>query len=143
MANLKDMGIYDVTFKADQDLSAYQYFVVEAASSNGYVQLATGSSGPAPIGVVQVDTASNIGDPVALRMFGPTKAWVAAATSAGTACDVATGDYLGLKGASGYLCWSGIGAAVNARALEPITTGCAFINVFFLPFAACANEQAN
>ena len=143
MANLKDMGIYDVTFKADEDLSGYQYYCVTAASSNGYVKLATGSSGPAPLGVIQVDTASNIGDPVAIRMLGPTKAFVAAATSAATACDVDAGDYLGMMGASGYLCWSGIGAAVNARALEVIDSGCAYIDVFFLPFAACANAQAN
>lgn len=139
MAKTLDMGIYDVTFRADQDLSGYQYYSVTSASTEHYVKLATGASGPAPLGIIQTDTASTVGDPVSVRMFGPTKAVVAAATSAAAACDIDMGHYLQVGDtASPWLCYMGEGGAHNARSLEFLDSGCATINVFFHGWAACA-----
>lgn len=137
MASIHEDGVYEVTFKANQDLSAYQYFAVTSASVSGYVKLATGASAPAPIGIIQNDTASNVGDAVRIKTFGHTKARVAAATSAGTACDVDMGDHL-LVTASGFLFWGGGGGPYNAIALDFLDSGCSNIEVFFFPWAACS-----
>lgn len=137
MGKTFDMGINDVTFLADTDLADYQYYCVTSASTEHYVKLADGSDDPAPIGVLQTDTASAAGDPVSVRMFGPTKAMVAAATSANTACDIDMGHYLQAT-ASGWLAFVGGGGPNNARSLEFLDSGCAIINVFFHGWAACA-----
>jgi hypothetical protein len=141
MAHTFDMGVYDVTFKAEQDLSSYQYYCVEAASAQGYVELATGSSGPAPIGILQNDTATS-GQDAVVRMLGPTKAFVLAATSGGTACDVDAGDYLQCA-STGILGWATTQGRANARALGFLDTGSAYINVFFQPFPTATSGLAN
>ena len=133
MANqYRNMGIYDVTFKANVDLSGNQYYMATPASVADYVKLATGDDGPAPIGVIQTDTASNVGDPVTVRMFGPTKAFVIAATSAAGASGIDLGDYLRCN-SSGYLCKSTTDGPANARALGFMDSGSGWMDVFFYP----------
>ena len=133
MANqYKNMGIYDVTFKADADLSGKQYYCAIPASSQDFVKIAATDSGPAPLGVIQTDTASNVGDPVPLRMFGPTKAFVIAATSAAGASAIDLGDYLRCN-SSGYLCKSTTDGPANARALGFMDSGSGWMDVFFYP----------
>lgn len=135
MAKTFDDGIFEVTFRANTDLSGYKYYPVTSASVEDYVKLATGASNPAPIGIIQNDTASNVGDPVSVKMFGVTKAMVLAATSANTACDIDMGHYL--QATASGLAFVGGGGAHNARALGFLDSGCAIINVFFHGWAAC------
>ena len=141
MAHTFDMGIYDVTFKAEQDLSSYQYYCVEAASAQGFVELATGGSYPAPIGILQNDDATS-GQDAQVRLFGPSKAFVLAATSGGTACDIDAGDYLQC-GSTGILGYSTAEGKVNARALGFLDSGSAYMNVFFQPFSTAVCDAAN
>jgi len=131
-----DDGILPVTFRADTDLSSYQYYCVTPASTEGYVKLATGASNPAPIGILQDNDGASAGLPVSVKCFGFSKAVVAAATSANTACDIDAGHYLQAT-ASGWLAYVGGGGAHNARAMEYLDSGCATINVFFHGLAGC------
>lgn len=148
MANTKDMGIFDVTFRQYTDLSAKQYYLVKASSVacdvGNYVELADATDNPTPLGVIQnVPSSSAQGELVVVRMFGPTKAFTLAATSSGTpACDIDAGDYLNC-GSLGYLNYSSTTGQANARALDFLDSGSAYINVFFVPFAFSTSGVAN
>jgi hypothetical protein len=140
MAHVKDMNILPVTFKADLDLSSYQYYVLMAASTDDYVKICTGGSEPIPLGVQQDDSACNVGDAVAVAMFGPTYAQVAACDLGGNACPIGYGDLL-VCASNGVLRRAGSDTyAYNARALKSVTTACnsAVIPVFFYGIAGCA-----
>ena len=135
----KDMGIFDVTFLAYTDLSDKQYYCVKASSVacdvGNYVELADATDNPTPLGVIQNTPASTQGELVVVRMFGPTKAFVLAATSTGTpACDIDAGHYLNC-GSLGYLNYSSTTGQANARAIDFLDSGSSYINVFFVPFA--------
>ena len=133
MAISQNMGLMDVPFKADEALDDYQYYAVYAASTQGYVARATGGSNPHPIGILQDNGASAVGENCAVRMFGPTIAKVAACDNALSPCPILVGHFLTVSG-SGYLvCAASVGEVVHAMALEPITTACgiANINVFW------------
>lgn len=140
MAHVKNMNVTSVTFKADLDMAAYQYYVVMAASTDDYVKLCTGSSDPTPLGVQQDDSACNVGDAVTVKMFGHTYGRVAACDLAGNACPIGYGDFL-TCGSGGVLVRSGSDTyAFNARALASVSTACnsATIPIFFYGFAACS-----
>src|SRR3990167_8376696 len=79
MANYRDLGIADATFKADVDISGSQWYVVMPASVAGGVQRATGASNPGPLGILQ--NSPSLGQEATVRMMGFSKAIVAANAS--------------------------------------------------------------
>lgn len=113
--------------KADTDLDSYQYWLVTTASTAGNVKLATGASGPVPLGVLQNDPKS--GEEAAVRVLGTTRVWA----NAGTA--IRYGDWL-TTNASGH-------AVVNTTActhafgiaLESLSSGCGYIEALLIPGA--------
>lgn len=140
MAHVKNINVYPVTFKADLDLAAYQYYVLMCASTDDYVKICTGGSEPIPLGVQQDDTASAVGDAVEVCVFGPTYAQVAACDLGGNACPIGYGDLL-VCASNGVLRRAGSDTYVyNARALASVSTACnsATIPVFFYGIAGCA-----
>lgn len=130
MAKTFDTGDISVTFRADEDLSAKQYYAVKAASSADYVKTADGGSDPGPFGILQTDDGDTVGDALEVRVFGSTKAVVAACTVGGAACDIDFGHYL-VAGSDGKLYYSSCGL-YNARSLEFLASGSAYLNVLWL-----------
>ena len=130
-------GILPISQYAAEDLSGKQYYAVRGGSINDYVDLATGASNPAPLGIVQDDDADTVGDAVSLKAFGFTKAVVAACTIGGAACDIDAGHKL-QSGSDGKLYYAACGLA-NAIAWETLASGSAILNVFWLgPASVCA-----
>ncbi|MHA2062950.1 MAG: hypothetical protein ACXABY_01070 [Candidatus Thorarchaeota archaeon] len=76
MANYFNAGISEVSFLADEDLSAYQWHLVMAASTNGYVQLfdilPTAASPRMPIGVLV--NSPSLGQEASVKALGFAKA---------------------------------------------------------------------
>jgi len=140
MASIQQDGILPISFLANEDLSAAQYYCVKAASLPGYVRRAVAGCAPYPIGVLQDNNGSNAGDAVSVKMFGITKAWVAACDAAESeSCPIQFGDML-VCNASGVLVRAGSFGTHNAMALGAIATGCyaGIIDVFFYgPTGAC------
>ena len=132
MAKTYDIGLKPVTFTADVDLADHLYYVVTSTASHAdYVELGSAGCDPAPIGVIQDDTASAQGDPVPVAMFGPTKVWAAACDVGGEACPIQNGDLL-TCGSNAMLYRAGSAGMYCARALGALSTGSGIINVFFL-----------
>lgn len=77
----------DVSFIADQDLTAKQYTWVAPASAANTVASANGASNPAPFGVLQ--NSPSAGQEARVRMAGFSKVWCGA-----TACIAQWGDYV-------------------------------------------------
>jgi hypothetical protein len=71
MAKYHDLNISDTSFLADADLTAKQYYFVMAASTDGYVKLATGASNPTPLGILQ--NSPSAGQEARVRLLGPSK----------------------------------------------------------------------
>lgn len=130
MARTYDAGILPVGFWADEALSSYRYYVASAASTAEYVKRCTGASNPYPLGVIQDDNAASIGQEVAVKMFGPTKAVVDARDVVGNACPVVMGTFL-TCGSEGKLMVAGASGYCCARSLGALSTGSAIVNVFF------------
>lgn len=79
----------DVSFLADQDLTAKQYTWVAPASAYNYVASANGASTPAPLGVLQ--NSPSAGQEARVRMFGFSKVLVNMTT-----CLAQWGRYVGV-----------------------------------------------
>lgn len=73
MATAKTLGVADIPFIADTDLTQQQYRWVTAASTAGYVKLATGASNPAPIGILQ--NSPSAGQEARVRVVGFSKTY--------------------------------------------------------------------
>ena len=86
MAHTYNDGILPIGFWADQALSSYQYYCVAAASTEEYVKLAGGASNPYPMGITQDNNAASIGQAVAVKVLGYTKAVVDSRDVVGNAC---------------------------------------------------------
>jgi len=103
--------VWDTTFTACGDLSSYQYYFVAPAGTAKRVQVATGASGPAPLGVLQDDPVSLA--ECAVRIAGTTKLSVHGA--------VAYGDFL--TSASDGQGIVSTGSAFSAIAMEALASG--------------------
>src|SRR3990167_4835248 len=125
MANYRDLGIADATFKADVDISGSQWYVVMPASVAGGVQRATGASNPGPLGILQ--NSPSLGQEATVRMMGFSKAIVAA-----NACTARWGAYL---------------VVASTGKLEPLSTestnngGCAIFARFVDTVSIAANAS--
>jgi hypothetical protein len=71
MAHWYNIGITDMSFTADVDLTTLQYRFVTVASTAGNVASNTGASNPAPLGVLQ--NSPSLGQEAKVRTLGPTK----------------------------------------------------------------------
>jgi hypothetical protein len=129
MAISRNMGVFDVAFKADTALDDYQYYCVAAASTQGYVKLATGGCNPHPIGVLQDNGASARGENCSVRLFGPTIAKVAACDTADSPCPILVGHFLTVSSSGTLVCAASVGEVAHAMALEAITTACSVANI--------------
>ena len=123
-------GILPIGFWADEALSSYKYYVAAAASTLDYVKRAGGASNPYPMGIIQDDNAASIGQEVAVKMFGYTKAVVDSRDIVGNACPVVSGTLL-TCGSESKLMVAGASGQCCARSWGAISTGSAIINVFF------------
>ncbi len=143
MATARNVGLVSAPFYADVALDDYQYYACYAASTAGYVALATGTSDPYPLGVLQDNNASANGQAVQVGMFGPMVAKAAACDAAGNACPITPGDWLAVS-SSGTFIRSGSDALAVARAISGISTACSVgnIEIFFLGMAACVDEAS-
>ena len=140
MASFQNIGLCGATFKADTDLSSYQYYAVMAASVDGYVKLCTGGSDPTPMGVLQDNVGDTVGDAIEVGMLGPMLAQVAACDIGGEACPIGFWDAL-VCGSGGVLVRAGSNSAYNAYSMNSISTACnqEIIQVFWCgPTSSCS-----
>ena len=70
-------------FTADVDLSSYQYYFVQPASTAGKVMLATGASNPTPLGVLQ--NTPTQGKLAQVKLAGLTKLYIKTPSGCGLA----------------------------------------------------------
>lgn len=114
------------SFIADADLSAKQYYFVMAASTAGKVQLATGASSPAPIGVLQ--NKPKAGSEATVAISGITKVIGNGATA------ITYRDYL-TSGSNGQAVVAG--SAMHGQALEALASGSGVaITMLLMPYHA-------
>lgn len=130
MAGIFQDDYLPVSFYANTDLSAKQYYCVTAASIDNFVKTATGGSDPAPVGVLQDDDGDAASVVTSVKMFGYTRAVVAACEVGGAACDIDFGHYL-VAGSDGKLYYASCGL-YNARAMEALASGSAIIHIQWL-----------
>ncbi len=131
MAEYGGDALYD-SFKANADLSSYQYFCVSCGSVAGEVKLASTASNPGIIGILQDDPTSELVGQVCL--FGITKAAAYGAANDGTATAIAYGDML-IAGSDGRLHYQATASSIcNAIALEALGSGAlGIITVLLFP----------
>lgn len=131
MANYQGVGNIFASFVADDDLTAKQYLLVNAASTRDYVKAGTSGSNPLPIGVLQNDPSAGQGALVAVLGFAKAKCRVMAA------CDLRMGRYL-VGASDGFLePIAVVGEIAIARYFGPTnTTGDASILADVLLFPA-------
>lgn len=143
MATARNIGVVSAPFCADVALDDYQYYACYAASVAGYVNLATGTSDPYPLGVLQDNNASARGQVVQVGMLGPMTAKAAACDAAGNACAITPGDLLCVS-SSGTFLRSGSDALAVARAISGISTACSVgnIEIFYFATPACVDEAS-
>lgn len=116
-----------LSFRADVDMNNYQYKFVCAASTAGYVKLATGASNPFPIGVIQNDPRP--GEEAVVMITGVSK--VAASAP------VAYGSWISCGSASARGEYAG-GSSIQGMALEALASGSGYIRVLLMPMLAGA-----
>ena len=135
MATYKDMGITDVAFYADGDLTLAQYYHVTVASTAGYVKVATGACNPAPLGVLQ--NAPSAGQEARVRLLGLSK--VFAVTGSGSALQSGKYFTVNASGQAVPVATDG-GSPVSGRWLDttaPVSAS-RYGQAFIWPFATCA-----
>jgi hypothetical protein len=131
MAVYTGAGI-DLPFTASGDLSSKQFYWVEPSATEKNVSLATGASGPAPLGILQNDPTSGL--EASVRIFGSSIAMADAGTSIGY------GDFV-TSGSDGQTVVT-TGSALHGIALEALSSGSGIkIEVLVLP--AHLNTQDN
>jgi len=79
-------AVLDLPMTACGDLGAYQYHFVRTASTNGRVQLANGSSGPMPLGILQNDPRDL--EEATVRVMGTSKVMISGSIA------ISYGDFL-------------------------------------------------
>lgn len=103
MAAARHLGIADAAFTAAVDLTAQQYRFVKPGSVVGEVNLATGGSDTAPIGVLQ--NSPSAGQEARVRVMGFSKVYAVAVSNS----PIAYGNFIGVN--------------LSAEAVRAITVG--------------------
>lgn len=114
MATYHNINLTDAPFLADADLTTKQYYFVTAASTAGYVKLATGASNPTPLGILQ--NSPSAGQEARVRLLGPSKVYAAVGS-----CNLNVGNMIVAASTGEAVSVTGYGT-VNARWLGPATT---------------------
>lgn len=130
MAKTYSDGIVPIGLSADEDLSGYQYYVAAAASTEDYIKRCDGASNPYPLGIIQDDSAASVGQDVPVKIFGFSKAVCDARDIVGNTCPITMGDFL-TCGSEGKLMVAGASGYCCARAMTPLASGSAILNVYF------------
>jgi hypothetical protein len=136
MAKYQHIGIDDMSFTSDEDLTAKQYRFVIPASTAGKVMIANGASNPTPLGVLQ--NSPSAGQEARVRVIGPTKLEVVNASG----CGLAYGRFVTSSSVGQGISQASENVVVLGRwldtavALSACAIGQAFINC--AGFATCA-----
>lgn len=117
--------------KADADMASHQWKFVATGSAADYFELATGASGPAPLGVLQDDPEVNV--PGRIRILGTTK--VAASGAIGY------GDFVTCASNAHAVVQASASAAVQGIALGALASGSGYIEVLLLGPGALSNAD--
>lgn len=105
----------DISFIADTDLTAKQYYFVTAASTDFKVKLATGGSAPTPLGVLQ--NSPSAGQEARVRLHGTSKVLCRIGT-----CNMTAGVFGYCSSAGEFEVVQGATCLVNARFLGSSTS---------------------
>jgi hypothetical protein len=139
MANYFNAGISEVSFLADEDLSEWQWKLVMAASTSGYVQkydiLPTAGSPRFPLGVVT--NSPSLGQEATVKVIGFTKAYATVAT-----CYLSHGALLSCSN-SGNFVPASQDASDHIAGMwfgPDATSGNAYGNVLLNPFPASGTQ---
>jgi predicted RecA/RadA family phage recombinase len=122
MATYTSGGGVDITLSASGNQDTNQYkFVIMAGTAHQF-EVATGASGPAPIGILQNDPQS--GNAGQIRVAGVSQIWMDAATSVGV------GDFVtcGSDGAGVVAATAGSNNYFGV-ALEAVSSGCELVSI--------------
>jgi len=141
MAKVPNIGIAPASFLADHDLSASMYrhrFVQLTASAADRVELATGASLGAPVGILQNSPCAN--ETAAVQVFGFSKLVVTTVQQGDMtgASPVQISDFLTSTSTGQGRKGGGAASPMQARALEAVASGSAIISVILLPFGVNA-----
>jgi len=132
MATARDMGIADVGFLADEDLTAKQYTIVKAASTANYVACANSVCSYGPLGVLQ--NSPSAGQEARVRLLGLTKIY---GEMNGT-CDLTYGGYVKAASTGRVEPIGATGCPAVGRWLSAaVTSGDVVGEVFWFPIATC------
>ena len=118
MAFYSGLGL-DLPFTASGDMNSYQYYFVKCASTSNRIDVATGGSDPAPIGVIQNDPYST--DLATVRVLGISKVFVSSSVA------IQVGNLLTAGSAGAAEIVNSDGSAFHAVALEDISAGSGYI----------------
>ena len=116
---------FNLNMQAGEDLSSYQYRVMEADTSGGapQVQLTTAASSLTLVGILQ-DDSDTVGEPASVCVMGETKVAACAATA------ITYGCHLKVNG-TGYAVVGSSGTTNTwGRALEALASGTGIIRAF-------------
>lgn len=133
MATYNSMVV--VPFSASGDLSSNQYKFVMQSSTAGRVELATGASGPVPMGVLQNDPISTEGANVCI--FGVTQIWVSSSIALGYGDFITCGSLGGAETADGTTAAS----FIQGKALEAIAAGSGYVTMLYAPQYAILSDN--
>ena len=116
---------------ADVDMNSHQFKFVTTASTAGSFKLATGGSGPAPLGVLQDDPRA--GEPGNIRVFGTSKVSASGA--------IGFGDFV-VAGSHGLaVVQTAASAAVQGVALTALASGGGYVEVLLTPLAVFSTDN--
>jgi len=128
MAKTFNDGILPVSFWAESDYSAKQYYVAAMSACPGYATLAGGASDPYPLGIIQEGDSASMA--VSIKVLGFTRAVVDSRDSVGNACPVIPGTLL-TCGSESKLMVAGASGPAFAKSMGALSTGSAILNVLF------------
>ena len=136
MAKYHDIGLADIGYTADADLTAKQYHFVTVASTAGNVKTATGASNPTVLGVLQ--NSPSAGQEARVRVLGYTKI-----VGENGACNLTYGSFLtsGSDGQAETMTPSGCPAVARWMSATYTTAGSIFGEALLFGFSACISAS--
>ena len=136
MAKYHDMGIADISFLADADLTSKQYHFVTVASTGGYVKTATGASNPTVLGVLQ--NSPSAGQEARVRIVGFSKI-----VGENGACNLTVGTFVTCASDGQAETMTPSGCPAIGRWMGPTyaTAGSIFGEVLLFGFSACISAS--
>ena len=136
MAKYHDIGVADVGFTADTDLTARQYHFVTPASTQGNVKLSTGASNPTVLGVLQ--NSPSAGQEARVRIVGFSKL-----VGENGTCNLTVGTFItsGSDGQGESVQLSGCPAVARWMGPTNSTAGSIFGEVLLFGFSACISAS--